>query len=248
MIYKQIDPKFGNFNKFSDNIKKSFEQEANTITKKRNVIKLINFDNKKIVVKSFKIPNIVNKFAYRFIRDSKAKRSFYNAQKLIQLGINTPHPIAFVEFFTPLLDNSFYICKYFDHDFEIRDVLKNQTFKNRDKILKQFTEFSYLLHEKGVYHVDYSPGNILVKQINENEYLFSIVDVNRMKFIKFNDSLRFKNLAKLSASEEDIKFISKIYAAISDMDELSVTKKLFFYHNKHQKYLQNKKILKTLKF
>jgi len=244
MIHVGLDEKYKEFQPFSQDIKEYFSKSDEVITAKRNIIKIIEQNGKKVVVKSFKIPNFINQFAYRFIRDSKAKRSFLNAGELVKLGINTPSPISYIEFFTPFLKESFYICEYFDYDFEIRDVLKDENFKNRDEILKAFVAFSYSLHQKGVYHIDYSPGNVLIK-VKDGEYHFSIVDVNRMKFISFTQNLRFKNLSRFSATKEDTTTIAKEYAKIANIDEAVAIKQLFLYHDKHQQYLKNKKRLKS---
>ncbi len=246
MINIKIDSKYKNFYKFFKNIKEEFLKSDQIITNKRNIIKLILYDDIEIVVKSFKIPHLLNKIVYRFLRDSKAKRSFLNAQKLIELGINTPTPIGYIEFFDPFLSESFYICKYFDFDFEIRDVLKDKNFSNREQILKEFIKFTYNLHQNGVYHIDYSPGNILIKQIN-NQYIFFIVDVNRMKFMKLTAKLRLKNLSKLSASLEDTEFLASEYAKVASMSKSFAINNLLFYHKKHQRYLKNKKKLKMFR-
>jgi len=245
MINININQNFPDFEKFAQTIKQKFEKNGEIIADNRNIIKILEYNQQKVVVKSFKIPNPVNRFAYRFLRKSKAKRSFLNAQKLIDLNINTPLPIAYVEYFQPLLKESFYISEYFDYDFEIRAVLKNENFKNREKIFKSFISFTYSLHQKGVYHIDYSPGNILVK-IKNNQYHFSIVDINRMKFIKYNNALRFKNLSRFSATEKDTTFFAREYAKIANINETYALEKLFYYHNKHQKYIENKKRLKKL--
>jgi serine/threonine protein kinase len=246
VIHVGIDENHKEFREFSQDIKEYFSKSDEVITAKRNIIKIIEQYGKKVVVKSFKIPNFINQFAYRFIRDSKAKRSFLNAKELIKLGINTPVPISYIEFFSPLLKESFYICEYFDYDFEIRDVLKDENFKNRDEILKAFVAFSYSLHQKGIYHIDYSPGNVLIK-IKDGVYHFSIVDVNRMKFIVFDDKLRFKNLSRFSASKKDTTTIAKEYAKVANIDEEFALRQLFFYHDKHQQYLENKRKLKKVK-
>ena len=246
MINVQLDSNYHNMENFVFNIKKHFSENKNTIFAKRNIIKILEYNNKKIVVKSFKIPNLVNQFAYKFIRDSKAKRSFLNAQKLVKLDVKTPKPIAYVEFFDPLLGESFYICEHFDYDFEIRAVLRDSHFEDRENIFKEFALFSYELHQKGVYHIDFSPGNVLIKK-KVDRYIFSIVDVNRMRFMKFDDKLRFQNLSRFSATDEDTKIIAKEYAKVSGIDESFAIRELFFFHQKHQKYMQNKKRLKRLK-
>ena len=69
---------------------------------KRNSIKLFELDNQTVNIKSFKVPNIFNKIAYKFLRKSKAQRSFEYAEKLLDLDIGTPHPIAYYEFYNGL--------------------------------------------------------------------------------------------------------------------------------------------------
>ena len=230
------------------NIKFYFNQKANhTIYDKRNVIKIVEFEGKKYVVKSFKRPHLLNQIIYRFFRDSKAKRSFVNSMKLKQLGVNTPKPIGYIEFPTPFrFKESFYISEFFDFDFEIRAVFKDKSFKDRENILKRFIEYTYKLHQKKVHHIDYSPGNILVKRVGDS-YEFSIIDVNRMEFVEFNDDLRMQNLAKLSNDREDNEFMIKCYADISQKDEKSLSLLLNKYLQKQQAYLNRKKILKRLK-
>ena len=234
------------FYDFILNIKKYFNDEKNKILfNQRNIIKLISYKEKKYVIKSFKIPHLLNKLVYKFIRASKAKRSYLNSIKLIELNINTPKPIGYVEYSSILLfKDSYYISEFFPYDFEIRDVLSSNKFENRNIILDRFVEFSYDLHNKGVYHIDYSPGNVLIKK-EDNEYIYSIIDVNRMKFINFTNKLRMKNLSRFSTSKDDLEYISKKYAEISSINENFCIKYLNKYHNEHQQYLINKKKLKS---
>ena len=236
------------FNNLLINIKEYFLKDENrTLFKKRNTIKIIKFKNTPYVVKSFKIPHLLNQVVYRFFRESKAKRSYKNSIKLLELGINTPSPIGYAEFNSLLLfQDSFYISEFFDYDFEIRALFKDKNFENREKILQLFTEFSVNLHNKGVYHIDYSPGNILVKKVN-SDYIFSIIDVNRMQFVDFDIDLRMKSLSKLTSDREDNRLILMYYADIIDIDIKILEKRFDFYLNEQQKYLTNKKRLKKLK-
>ena len=233
---------------FVKNIKSYFEQDTNKIIyDKRNIIKLIEFEKQKYVVKSFKKPHLLNQIVYRFWRDSKAKRSFENSMHLRRIGINTPEPIGYIEFPTRFrFLESFYISKLFDFDFEIRAVFRDKKFEDRESILKRFIEFTYRLHKQGVYHIDYSPGNILIKKVGSG-YIFSIIDVNRMKFLKFDDELRMKSISKLTKDASDNAFMAKYYAQISQIDEETLIKNLKSSLIEEQKYLDNKKILKRLK-
>ncbi len=242
-----IDPNYTHLLPFVENIKERFSEDSETIHDARNVLKIFEIENTKVVVKSFKIPNIINQIVYSFFRDSKAARSYMYSQKLIALGIATPQPIAFVEQRRlGLFKESYYICEHFDFDFEIRAVLKDSKFPDRETIFKEFAEFSYQLHEAGIYHVDYSPGNVLIKK-KANHYTFMIVDVNRMEFLDFTDELRMKNLSRFSASEEDTKMIAQFYAKAAGLNADWAVKRLEFYHEKHQEYIKRKKELKKLK-
>ena len=245
MNYKSISQ---NFHNFLICIQDSFKNTDNqTLFQQRNTIKLIEHNGKKYAVKSFKAPHLLNQIVYRYFRASKAQRSYENAVKLQELGVNTPAPIGYVEFPSLFLfKESYYISEFFDFDFEIRAVLTDDTFTDREKILKAFVAFSYDLHNKGVYHVDYSPGNVIIKKLKDG-YEFAIIDVNRMKFIEYDDEIRFKNLSRFSTSSEDLEFIAREYAVLAQMDEDFAIRTLRKYHNEHQQYLVNKKRLKALK-
>jgi hypothetical protein len=74
---------------------KEFNSDLGTVgSGDRNVIKLFDLNGQTINIKSFKVPNIVNKVAYKY-RKSKAKRSFEYATILLENGIGTPQPLAY---------------------------------------------------------------------------------------------------------------------------------------------------------
>lgn len=213
MNYKLIDDSYLPFIK---NIQNCFIHSNTSIHKARNEIKIIDFEGQKLVVKSFKIPNIINKVVYTFFRDSKAKKSYENSVKIIDF---VPNPVGFVEFKKfGLLNESYYISEKFDYDFTIREPLRDNDFENKKEVFKAFARFTFKLHEKGIFHLDYSPGNILIKKENEG-YIFKIVDINRMEFRELSLDERLKNFAKLWARDDDLKIIIKEYANLSSEDE-----------------------------
>jgi len=233
---------------FVTNIKLYFNQKENqVIYDKRNIIKIVEFEGKKYVVKSFKTPHLLNQIVYRFFRDSKAKRSFQNSIQLRKLDIHTPEPVGYIEFPTRFrFKESFYISDLFNFDFEIRAVFADENFEDRENILKQFIEYTHKLHRKKVYHIDYSPGNILVRKIGST-YLFSIIDVNRMQFIELDTKLRMKSISKLTKSEKDNQLMVQHYAKISKLDEVELQKALEGALKEEANYLANKKRFKKIK-
>ena len=201
------------------NIKTYFSNNSNTIHKARNELKVIEYEGIKTVVKAFKIPNQLNQIVYAYFRDSKARKSYNNAMKLISLGINTPTPIGFIEFYKfGLFKESFFISEKLDYQFTIREPLRNMELPNRDEILKKFVAFTYDLHQKNVFHKDYSAGNILVVA-SKNDYKFSVVDINRMEFKPMNLEEGLDNFAKLWLDEDSLVLIAKEYARLSGTDE-----------------------------
>ena len=75
-----------------------------TRIRKRNIIKLFELEGKTVNVKSFKIPNLVNKIAYKYFRKSKARRSFEYATLLFEKAICIPK-LSFVKEVVAVVSN-----------------------------------------------------------------------------------------------------------------------------------------------
>ena len=74
----------------------NFEQQGRMLSDgSRNQIKIFQLDRDEVAIKAFKVPNLINKVAYKFLRKSKAQRSFEYAQQLLSKGVLTPKPIAY---------------------------------------------------------------------------------------------------------------------------------------------------------
>lgn len=199
------------------NIRTYFSEANNSIWDKRNKIKVIFFLDKDIVMKSFRIPHMINKIAYTFLRDSKAERSYQNSLNILEF---VPKPIGFSEFKKfGLLHDSYFLCEKYEYDFTIREPLTQKDFNDKELIFKQFAAFTYALHKKGVEHLDYSPGNILIKKIADKVYEFKIIDVNRMKFKVFTQEECLENFSKLWADDEDLITIIKAYVPFIHIKE-----------------------------
>lgn len=219
--------------------------------RKRNKIKLFQFNEITINVKSFKIPNFINKIVYRFFRKSKARRSFEFANKLLENGIGTPQPFAFLENYDWIgLKDSYYVSEHLNCDLTYRELVEIPDYPNRDKILRQFTQFSYQLHQKGIEFKDHSPGNTLIKKTENGEYEFFLVDLNRMEFHdKMDFNLRMKNLCRLTPHKEMVAVMSNEYARISGESESLIFETLWKYTADFQyKYYRKKRLKKKFLF
>ncbi|TPN84783.1 lipopolysaccharide kinase InaA family protein [Aquimarina algicola] len=213
----------------------------------RNVIKIIEIEDKKYAIKSFKIPNIINQIAYRFFRKSKAERSYIYANKLIDLGIGTPFPVAYELNTTSFLfKKSYYISELVDCDLTYRELTTDFSIKDHEDILRAFTRFTYTLHRNGVNFLDHSPGNTLIKR-REEGYDFYLVDLNRMEFGELSFEKRVKNFSRLTIHESMIRVMSSEYARCTTESEKKIftlmwesTKK--FQHKYYRKIRVKKRI------
>lgn len=237
----KIDSIHDRYNALLKNVKEYFKSSDNSIHKARNEIKTIEFNNENLIVKSFKIPNIINKIIYTFFRDSKAKKSYENSIKIIDF---VPKPIGYIEFKkSGLIDESYFVSENFEYDFTIREPLLNTHFLDKEEIFKAFAIFTHKLHENGIFHLDYSPGNILIKK-EGNCYIFKIVDINRMEFKPLNLDERLKNFSKLWAKDEDLEIIIKEYVKVSNSNEESCVKIALKYSQAHKDRKNAKKRLR----
>ncbi|MFB3387292.1 Kdo domain containing protein [Flavobacterium sp. LAR06] len=218
----------------------------------RNKIKLFDLNGKTINIKSFKVPNIVNKVAYKYFRKSKAKRSFEYATILLEKGIGTPQPIAFLENFTSIgLKDSYYASEHLVTELTYRELVEVPDYPDHDTILRQFVKFTFDLHEKGVEFLDHSPGNTLIKKVDENKYDFFLVDLNRMNFY---DSMSFEqrmnNFSRLTPQKGMIATMSNEYAKFyTDKPESEIFEKMWKATSDFQEeFARKKRLKKKLKF
>jgi serine/threonine protein kinase len=230
-----------NLKDFILNIQDYFKDNKQIIHKARNEIKIIEFQNKKYVVKSFKKPSYL-KAIYYTKNSSKAKRSYEYSMKL---GEFTPEPIGYIEFYEDnRLCDSYYLSEYFEYDYTIKEPLRTEGFENKEEVLKEFAVFSSKLHDSGVLHQDYSAGNILIKKDDNGKYIFKIVDVNRMVFKELSLDERLKNFDMLWASDECMTVITSQYAKINNLDVDTVVKKAISYAFRLKLRKNFKKLLK----
>ncbi|MGB3776146.1 MAG: lipopolysaccharide kinase InaA family protein [Leeuwenhoekiella sp.] len=228
---------------------KDFDQEGTLFAGgDRNTIKTFLFEGRQITIKSFKIPNLVNKIAYKFFRKSKAQRSYEYASKLLEMQVGTPKPIAYAENQQFLFNRSFYACDLVACDLTYRDLVENSAYVENTEILRAFTQFTYSLHEKGIHFLDHSPGNTLIK-INKDGYEFYLVDLNRMEFKPMDYNTRIGNFSRLTPKKSMVEVMATEYAHLADYDVQKTIDDMWRATEEFQNGFKRKKRLKKkLKF
>ncbi|MDR1706836.1 MAG: lipopolysaccharide kinase InaA family protein [Prevotella sp.] len=224
-----INPKYQPLEEFIKELPLIFNESGDVTYFARNTIKIFDVGEYTINVKSFKKPIFINQIAYVTVRSSKAKRSYLNAQKLIEMGFNTPNPIAYIEEKShKILTNSYYICVHEEFDGMLREI-QTGTIESHKELIRQFALFIADLHEKQILHLDFSPGNILYK-LKDGVYTFYLVDLNRMSFNKPIDlDTACSNFRRLWGSDDMIRYMVEVYAEIRNLNKKVCIEKVFKY-------------------
>jgi tRNA A-37 threonylcarbamoyl transferase component Bud32 len=239
-IHYKIAPGFEGLESWVKNLPGQFASNGITVFKDRNEVKVFEESGIKLNVKAFKLPNLVNRFAYVYLRGSKAARSFQNACRFLEAGASTPAPVAYVECLSNgQLKESFYITLQYNHGFTLRDVL-NYLVPDREDILVQWVRFTWSqLHRNGIFHLDYSPGNTLIYKGIEN-YDFAVVDLNRMEFIPVDFKKGIQNFRQLDTDEETLRLIAAEYARLCKEPAGKAISMLLRYDKSNKAYRRRK--------
>lgn len=233
-----INPKYAHLQKHIEGIPDFFENEGDVVYDGRNILKRVNLDNVDVVVKSFKKPHIINRVVYSFFRQSKAERSYIYSMEIQKHGFETPEPVAMIEQYQRgLLSRSYYICCY-DSGETVRGLMGEGVQGNEDRLLA-FARYTAALHQAGILHLDYSPGNILIHQNEPNQYSFSLVDVNRMQLLSDIDcDTVCRNMCRLCTSQEALVYIMTEYASVRGWDvKYTVDLSLYYTNQFFKRYV-----------
>lgn len=224
-----LNPKYEFLRDFVTNLPQTFEGQGEIIYDGRNIIKVIETPSLKVNVKSFQVPNIINKFIYGSLRESKAARSYKYAGILHENGIDTPEPIAYIEEQNGIVfGRSYFVTVQEDFDGLMREFQRG-TLSGRENLLQQFAQFTARMHDRKILHLDYSPGNILYKK-NGDEYRFYLVDLNRMYFGDVSMDRGCKSFCRLWGSDEMIAYIAAEYAKARNFDVNQCVELVQKYH------------------
>lgn len=193
-----VNAEFNNLKKGLFDVVANFGREGKTLYNARNMIKLVMVDNHELVFKQYKKLGIIKQLIYKF-RRNKASRAYHNALRLIESGVSTPSPVAFVNEYNGLglLRQSYYIYEYCN-DPLLETFYGTENSFDHD-VISAFAFFIADLHGKGIVFKDLNKSNVLVNKKSDNSISFSLIDINRMKFLErrsLSIKGRFKNVSR----------------------------------------------------
>lgn len=227
-----IQPKYESLRTWFESLPSIFTSIGEMMYDARNQIKRMTLPTGEMVcVKKFHRPILFNAFIYGSLRPSKAKRSYEYGLYLCAHQIATPEPIAYIEerHHGQLMD-SYLITKVSKLTRLYRDWTLNYS-PELELTIPAFAQFTAHMHNEGVLHLDYSPGNILWDKIN-GQYQFEIIDINRMRIGK-SVSIRAsaKSLRRLCAPTCFFRHFAAEYAPLRGFNVDEFTKLVLFYRD-----------------
>lgn len=219
----EINPKYNNaaFADFVSKLPQLFAEGGETVYNKRNVIKVLDFDGQKVVVKRFKRLGFIRGLVYSYFRSSKAERAYRNALELQRRGINTPEAMAYVEEWqTGRLVYGYYISKA-DFAAPIEERINIDNFDMQ--LAADFGAFIAELHKKGVLHHDLNSTNVLYHPQPDGTFTFSLIDINRMDFSPEGEMPspvnRYENMTRFSGGKLQFRAVADAYVRAMGGDE-----------------------------
>ncbi len=208
-----------------------FEGMGGVIRDYRNVIKIVEVEGYKLVIKNFRGMYFFNRLAYSLFRKSKAVRSYEYSERLNQHGIATPSHVAWINLYSMGMLQESYFVSVFTPLPTLEQCMDNfdATNQTQTRILEALAAFSKRLHELGIFHYDFSVGNILVKSVGDG-YEFSLLDLNRMRFGPVIKG--YKNFATLNLPTDAINILLRSYGRLNDEDPDHLVDRFWKYKNR----------------
>lgn len=196
-------------------------------------------------IKAFGIPRFPNRYIYGTLRKSKARRSLENALRLCHDGFATPKPIAYVEVKTGCtLTRSYYISQHVDMVCDMRDWDRNP---EADAAVADLAALIAHLHDKGVFHKDMSPGNVMVVHDSRGNRQLMLIDLNRMDFGHVDHRHRMLNFERIYPSNAaQTERLARLYARAADLDEDDTARRAEQARRNYIRRHERKKRLKRL--
>lgn len=219
-----VNPKYACLRDFVAALPSVFPQEGETIYKSRNEIKVFTAGGFRLNVKRYHVPSAANRLVYAFFRPAKVYRAYRYAFRLLEQGFSTPEPVAYlVERRAGLLGASYFVSIQSPYRRNFYEFGRGCV-AGREEIVTGLGRFTARLHEAGIYHCDYSPGNILFDCDADGAIGLTLVDINRMEFGPVSLEKGCANFARLWGKREFFRLLAREYAAGRGFDAATCEK------------------------
>lgn len=223
-----VNPDFARLSDFIAQLPEVFSSSGEVLFNGRNEVRrIIAPDGTDLVVKRFGHLNRLRRLIYSTVSSSKAKRAYNFGQRFIELGFDTPTPVAYIEIYRGgLLDDAYFVSLYSDYTPLFGPLAKADRFDTAlaDRVADLMAE----LHEKGAVHGDPNLKNILYSYRDDGSVAISLIDTNRSIFRKRLSTGRcLKNLMRVTHRRDLMHHIVGRYAMQRGLDPVTTIEKVF---------------------
>jgi len=210
----RINPQYEGLRQYIERLPSVFESEGREIYRKRNLIKVFQApDGTELNVKRYHVPHGLNALVYSLgIRKSKGLRAWEYPALLKARGIETPEPVAYIEErCMGLLRYSYFVSQQCPYAHTLYDMAQAEP-SLYEPMAKALADYAAHMHEEGVLHKDFTPGNILWQRAEDGTFHFSLVDINRLRFGQVNTQEGLRSLVRLWGPKRFIQLLARAYA------------------------------------
>jgi tRNA A-37 threonylcarbamoyl transferase component Bud32 len=212
----KVNDGFSQLEAFTLSLPETFDSMGTVIHGNRNVVKKVTIPEGTFVIKNYRGMYFFNRLAYSLFRKSKSERSYIYSTTLNEKGIITPAPVSWLNCYAGgLLTQSYFISVFSSHPTLQRVLRDHQDNTFRVSVFHHLAAFTTRLHNLGIYHYDYSVGNLLVIQ-HPDKIDFAMVDLNRIQFQKVNYRKAVRNFSTLEISVDEMNLLISEYAKLSN--------------------------------
>lgn len=237
-----VHPSYSNLKDFISQIPDNFSSLGEEVYNGRNDVRFVEINGVVLAIKYFKRITLANRYIFATVRKSKARRAYEHSELLIQKGITSPQPVAYVNRYRyGMLHKSYYVSLYTDYS-PLTRILQ-LPISEAEPILKTFARFIFRVHQAGAFHKDLTVSNVLYFH-QDHQYDFSLIDTNRMIFQPYSFKRGMSNLDRLALPVETVGIIAAEYAHQANVSEVKVLNAMVFSTWHSQLIVLIKKLLK----
>ena len=242
MVKIVLNPQFEHLRQYIEGIPIKMDSRGDVMESGRNLIKQDRVNGVHLVIKQYRRIYLPNKIRYSYFYPSKAQRAYDYGQILIENGFHTPSPIAYIEVReNTLIQSSYFVCEYTGLT-TLTAVVQGKVVPPPG-LMVELARFTYRMHLKHLYHIDYSVGNILY-EVRDGRIDFALIDNNRMKFgpVSFQEGI--KNLVRLGLPVSELTLLAEEYTRLRNVNVYVGLERFFRYKRADVMRRENKHKLK----
>ena len=215
-----ISPKYKHLSAFIADVPRLMLTQGATVYEARNLIKVLRApDGTLLNVKRYHRPSPLNALVYSTcLRKPKGRRAFDYPPRLLAAGIETPEAVAYIEERRfGIIGYSYFIsiqCAYRHRLYDVLDMKPG----DYTPLAEALGRMTARMHEAGILHRDFSPGNVLWDRAADGSFRFSVVDINRMRFGRVTLAEGCAGFARLWGPADFFRTLALSYAKERSMD------------------------------